>query len=154
VRLLLCGFLGTALLGVPRAAAEAQSPAAADTSRVRIVVFQFEAVPNDSAHRVLATIFSRALVRAFVADTALKVMTHPRASRDGSAAGNAQYGILGGMVEREGQVRIDLRIADIAAVQLVWRDTSSVGDTTAQSLASAALALAGRVTERLTVRRD
>jgi TolB-like protein len=149
---LLSGRLALVLAVAP-GSVEAQSTAA-DTSRVRIVVFQFEAMPNDSAHRALAATFSRTLVRAFVADTALKVMTHPRASQDRTAAGNAQFGILGGMVEREGQVRIDLRIADIAAVRLVWRDTSSVGDTTAQSLAAVAAELAGRVRERLTAPRD
>lgn len=141
-----------AALTLLAAPALAQQAAAAG-GRVRIVVFQFGIAPNDSGHRVIASSFSRALVRALAGDSALHVMSHPRASEDPSRPpGNAQYGILGAMIERADGLRVDLRIADIEGVRVVWRDTSSVTDTTLVALGETARALAGRVHDRLVSR--
>jgi hypothetical protein len=121
--------------------------------QIRIVVFQLESSAKDSAHRAQATFFSRALVRALVADTTFKVMSHPRRTQDRTGAtGDAQYGIIGSLVDKWDTLRIDLRIADIQHVQVTPVPKLDLLDQSPAALTAAAGTLALRVREALTTR--
>ena len=150
-RWLRAGAMALAFLAWCRSAALAQEPQKPPApSRIRVVVFQFVAAPNDSSHRALASTLSRALVDRLAADPTFLVMSHPRASRAGTGTGDAQYAILGAVSELQTGLRVDLRVTDIAHVQLVGHDSASVVSKSTPSLMLVAGSLAIRLRDRLT----
>jgi hypothetical protein len=137
-------------LGGAARAAHAQTAPARALNPIRIVVFQLGSEPKDSAHQAQASFFSRALVRALVADTTFKVMSHPRRSQDRTGAtGDAQYGIIGTLVDRWDTLRIDLRIADIQHVQVTAVPKLDLLDQSPTALTDAAATLAARIRDTL-----
>jgi TolB-like protein len=137
---------GCTLLGWSAVWAQTSGPPA----RIRLVVFQFNALPNDASHRGLAASVARSLVDSLSKDPALQLMSHPRGARTGSrSSGDAQYAIIGTVAELPGRIRVDVRIADIQHVQVVAFESVNQPDATAVSIAASAKALAARIHDRL-----
>jgi TolB-like protein len=149
-RRLRAGALALGLLAWCRSAAEAQDPPRiAPPTRFRVVVFQFVAAPDDSAHRALAESLSRSLVKTLLTDQTFQVLSHPRGSRNGTG-NDAQYAILGAVSELQAGLRVDLRVTDIAHVALVAHDSATLAGTSGPSLDLMAASLAIRIRDRLT----
>ena len=142
--------LGALLLVLAGPSALAQAPGAASPP-VRIVVYQFTIAKNDAELGMVGSAITRAMVQQLAGDPAFLVMSHPRAERNrsGTARGNAQYAVVGGIAERNRMVRIDARIVDVEKVQLVVRETLSLSDTDPQLVKTAAARLADWVHQRL-----
>ena len=121
-------------------------PTTASAARIRIVVYQFTAATHDSNSAALARRVTRALVARLVADSAFEVLGRPAPAPDsGSARQKPQYAIIGGVVIVGSEGRVDLRLLDIATVQMVTRKTVMIPDR----FATDAPTIAGRQLARL-----
>jgi hypothetical protein len=115
------------------------------------VVHQFVVTPGDSTHRALAGQLAWQLVKALNADSTFLVMGSTRdRTRPGS---DAQYAILGALAVKDGSRRIDLRMVDIAKVELVARETMVMASAPLPlAVASVAQQMARQVHDHLTRR--
>ena len=144
-------FLLAALSALP-VGLRAQAPAPSLISpRLRIVVFQFTSVPDDSTHRALAASVARSIVQALVADSTFLVMAHPRAEKNPAAPGaDARYGIVGAVAEIRGRTYVDLRVVGLQEVQVLVRESMAINPAAEGAVPRAAKELAGRIRDHLT----
>ena len=121
-------------------ALEAQAP-----PRVRIVVYRLQAASTAPADTMLARTVGRALVRSLIADSMFQVMDRPGASNEMTVPRppTAQFAVIGGVAIRGAEARVNLRVVDIANVQLLVQPSVIIPDRSAPdavTLAAAALA--------------
>ncbi len=136
------------MLGLVAAVAPAWGQAT--PPRIRIVVHRFTTTPNDSSHRVLADDLGRLLVRALVADPAFQVMTGTRGPAGRGT--DAQYAVIGSLVDLAGAGRVDIRVVDIAKVELVLKASVPIGGAPiALSVTAGVQRLAEQIHARLVV---
>jgi hypothetical protein len=131
--------------------AQSAGPPAAGDSTIRLVVFQFSSVPDDSVHQAAATSLAESVARALAGQPGIVVMPHPRAPRGGGP--NARYGIVGAVAANGSSARVDIRVVDIAAMTLLGSETADVsGALTGEVLARMGADLADRVGRHLVSR--
>ncbi len=109
-----------ALLLLFLAPAPLRAQAAGPAHRIRIVVYRLTTAGFDPDDSLLVAGVERGLVRALAADSLFEVVDQPGESAD-PARPSAQYAIIGSMVLLGAQARVDLRVVDIANVQLLAR---------------------------------
>lgn len=139
--LALAACLSPAALGAQAPQTTPVPPAA----RIRIVVYQFTAATHDSNSAALARRVTRALVARLMADQAFEVLGRAPAGDSGRAHPKPQYAIVGGVAIVGSEGRVDLRLLDIATVQMVTRKTVTIPDR----FAADAPTIAGRQLARL-----
>jgi len=120
-------------------ALEAQAP-----PPIRIVVYRLQSAPA-AGDTMLARTVGRALVRSLIADSMFKVMDRPGASNEMTVPrpAPAQYAVIGSVAVKGAEARVDLRLVDIANVQLLVQPSVTIPDRSAPdavTLAAAALA--------------
>lgn len=115
-------WLALALFVLPAALA-AQAPAA---PRIRIVVYQFTPAAQDSTSSALARRTTRALVARLALDSAFEVLG--RSTDSTARRPKPQFAIIGGVVIHGRESRADLRVLDLANVQVITRKTVAIED--------------------------
>jgi hypothetical protein len=114
-------WLALALFVLPAALA-AQAPA---TRRIRIVVYQFTPAAQDSTSSALARRTTRALVARLSVDSAFEVLGRPDST---ARRPRPQFAIIGSVVIQGRDGRADLRVLDLANVQVITRKTVAIED--------------------------
>jgi TolB-like protein len=139
-------WLALAACAWPAALGAQGPPTTAPAARVRVVVYQFTSATQDSNSAALARRVTRALVARLVADSAFEVLGRPTSAADSAPARpKPQYAIIGGVVIAGSEGRVDLRLLDIATVQMIARKTVMIPDR----FAADAPTMAGRQLARL-----